>query len=109
MNKKTLRLFLSLFIGFIPLVAVAVALSDPLGGQNIGQVITGITKVVAGVIGGASTIMISISGILFLTSGGDPGRLQTAKTCLTYAIIGGTIALAAAGLVTQIQGIVQKL
>ena len=107
MFKKTSRLLLLLFIGLVPLVALAVALPDPLGGQNIGQVITGITNVVAGVIGGASIIMVSISGILFITAAGDPGRLQKAKTCLIYAIIGAVVALTATPLVNEIVKIVK--
>ncbi len=37
--------------------------------------------------------MIVISGIIYITSGGDDGRVETAKKMLTYAIIGLVVAL----------------
>ena len=64
-----------------------------------------ITNVVSGVIGSVAGIMIVVAGILFLTSAGDPGRLTLAKQCLTYAIIGLIIALAAQAIVATIKTI----
>ncbi len=40
-------------------------------------------------------LVIIIAGIIYITSGGDEGRIATAKSWITYAIVGLVIALLA--------------
>ncbi len=47
-------------------------------------------------------LAIVISGIYYITSGGDGGRVDTAKGWLTYAIIGLVVALLAWVIVTAV-------
>jgi len=104
-----MKKFLLFFIIFIVLLsflnlADAVAIENPLKHESFKALIEGITKAIAGLVGGIATIMFIIAGIYFLTSAGDPGRLDTAKSCLKYAIIGTVIALSATAIVAEIQG-----
>lgn len=40
-------------------------------------------------------LVIVVAGVLYITSGGDEGRIATAKSWLTYAIVGLIVALLA--------------
>lgn len=84
MNKKSATLILLTILIFPTLVLAQ--------GQNI--TITGMVANVARVIWTVATIIVVmfwvITGLLFLTAAGDPGKLGTAKKAL-FAAIGGTV------------------
>lgn len=42
---------------------------------------------------GLSVLMIVVSGIMYITSGGDSGRTETAKKMLMYSVVGLIVAL----------------
>lgn len=84
-------MILGLFSASVSL-AEDVQLKSPISATDFKSFLTAVAKGVAAVIGPASILMIVVSGVLFITSGGSPERLKTAKTCLTYAIIGAVIA-----------------
>lgn len=74
--------------------------------QDFPALIKKITAYVSGVIGILATLMFVIAGILFVTSAGNPGRIETAKKCAIYAGVGLGIALAGAGLIAVITAVV---
>ncbi|MFO0955476.1 MAG: hypothetical protein U0526_02980 [Candidatus Saccharibacteria bacterium] len=74
---------------------------------NIQSVVTGGISFFMWVVGVAATIMVIISGLFYVTSGGDPGRTKTAKDTLLYAVIGLGIAVLAGGLITFVQSALQ--
>lgn len=80
MNKKILFLILSSVL-VLPVVASA---------QSIGSMAQAIAGQVVIVGTWIVVIMWVVTGILFLTAQGDPGKLNSAKTAL-FASIGGTI------------------
>lgn len=45
------------------------------------------------VIGVTSIIMVVVAGLLYVISGGDPGRTKTAKDVILYALVGMVVAL----------------
>ena len=103
MNKKIA--YSVVFVGLFLLTSLAFAQSieNPIPGvSNFGDLICKIAFGVGALVGSIGTLMLIISGILFLFSARDPGRMQTAKTALTYAIIGMVIGLAAGAIVTTI-------
>ena len=51
--------------------------------------------------------MIVYSGILFLTAGGEPGKITKAKDVLKYAVIGLAIILIGSGFITLIKSILE--
>ena len=61
----------------------------------IGQVISKIIPIALGIGGMLAVIFIIISGIQFVTSGGDPKGAAAAKDRLVYAIIGFVILILA--------------
>ncbi len=84
---------------------VCAALQSPISAESFGELLSKIVAGVASIIAGASVIMFVIAGILFLTSAGSPERLQSAKNCLKYALVGLFIALIAGAVVETMKGI----
>ncbi|MDB5170384.1 MAG: rane protein of unknown function [Candidatus Saccharibacteria bacterium] len=63
------------------------------------QVVVTILSIIVGI---AAIIMIIISGLKYITSSGDAGRIGSAKTTLVYALIGLAIAALAQVLVSAV-------
>ncbi len=57
---------------------------------------------VAVIIASLAVLMIVISGIMYMTSGGDAQRAETAKKIMVYAVIGFVIAVLAYAIVILI-------
>lgn len=60
--------------------------TDPIAGPN--GIIAKINNIVTTVAGVAAVIMIIISGLLFVTAGGDPKRVETARNTIIFSIVG---------------------
>ena len=58
------------------------------GTQKINTLITDIINIFSAVVGVISVIMIIVGGFQYITSGGDTGKVGTAKTTIIYAIVG---------------------
>lgn len=56
--------------------------------QSLGYVYRNILNVIMGIAGFASFIMLVFGGFKFLTSQGDPKALGSARTTITWALIG---------------------
>lgn len=63
------------------------------GGVN--NTISTAVTILSIVVGSAAIIMILVSGIRYITSGGDSGKVSSAKSTLIYALIGVVIAAVA--------------
>ncbi|MDO8486457.1 MAG: TrbC/VirB2 family protein [Candidatus Staskawiczbacteria bacterium] len=106
MDKKITGVIL--FVGLLALAGVgnAVTLQNPLNVNTFCELLTNIVKAVAGLIGVISTIMITIAGIMYLTSAGIPERTNKAKTAFIYAIVGFVIAVSASTIVDLIKSVI---
>lgn len=58
------------------------------GTAKINTLITTIVNIFSAVVGIISVIMIIVGGFQYITSGGDTGKVGTAKTTIIYAIVG---------------------
>lgn len=97
-----------MFLGLLCSVGIVSAeggkIDNPLKGiDDFGQLADKIATEVAKVITYLGVIMIIIAGIFYLTSAGDPKRLETAKHALIYAIIGIAIGVAAQAIVNVVK------
>lgn len=111
MNKKVIYsvVFVSLFCLVTITAGQGVVIPNPLarGGVNtFGDLLAKIATGVGMLIATLGTIMLVVSGILYLTSAGSPERMGTAKKALIYAIVGIVIGLAAAAIVEIIKNII---
>ncbi len=76
------------------------------GGAN-GDIVGGFSEIIkflASILAVLAVLVIVIAGILYITSGGDDGRIQTAKNWILYAVIGLIVALLAWVIVNTIGG-----
>ena len=70
---------------------------------TFGEVATPIVLILTSVAGAAAIILIIISGIKIVTSGGDPKQLAAAKATLTYASIGLAVTILAFVILAALQ------
>jgi len=86
------------------------ALAGPAGHAlavaSIDQVISNITKWIAGILAGLATLFLTIGGLRYLMAGGDPGEVERAKTTLRSAAIGYGLAILAPVIVTVLKSLV---
>ncbi|MGZ6005341.1 MAG: hypothetical protein ACXWLH_04290 [Candidatus Saccharimonadales bacterium] len=59
-----------------------------------------ILQIVFGTIGALAVLMITVSGLRFITSSGDPQKATSARNGIIYALIGLLIAITAEAIVT---------
>ena len=112
MKQKLLTIMALLILSLTPILAFAgtgYAATDNCGSDNsakqkinegIGQTgnncedtgvtntIQGIIKIISYIAGVVAIIMIIVSGFRFITSGGDSGKVASARNSLIYALIG---------------------
>lgn len=104
--KKVYLITLLVLTGVLFSTAVnAAVITNPIKANTMGELLSLIATGVAGIVGAFAVIMFLISGILFLTSAGDPGRISQAKSSLTYAVIGAVICAGAGAIVAIIKTI----
>ncbi|HEV2402926.1 MAG TPA: pilin [Candidatus Saccharimonadales bacterium] len=58
------------------------------GTTRINNLITTVVNIFSALVGILAVIMIIYGGFQYLTSGGDTGKLTTARTTIVYAIVG---------------------
>lgn len=102
MNKKVLSFIVLLGLFSVTGFVCAVGLKS-YGVEDWGNLLSGLVKAVSEIIGGVAVIMFMVAGILFATSGGQPGQITKAKTALMYAIAGIVISLIAGAIVKFIR------
>jgi hypothetical protein len=61
-------------------------------GSGVTKIIAGVVTILSYIIGAVSVIVLIFSGFRFLTSGGDPNKVASARSSLIYAAIGIAVA-----------------
>lgn len=84
---------------------VTVGVTNPLGFTKVEDLLGKILTYLQGLIVIFSLIMIAIGAFLYIASAGNSGRVETAKKCITAALIGLAIAIAAPAFLRQISDI----
>lgn len=74
--------------------------SNPFYGPN--GLITKVTKVLAIFTGVAAVFVLVIAGISFMTSGGEPSKIATARRMVLYAVVGIMVAVLAQGVASYV-------
>ncbi|MDB5170382.1 MAG: rane protein [Candidatus Saccharibacteria bacterium] len=75
----------------------------PTGAANEATIKT-ILSIVFGIIGALSLLMITFSGLRYITAAGDPQKTAQAKNGVVYALVGLALALAAQAIVSFVVG-----
>ena len=106
MNKKNLNLAIVVGLFFSAGVVSAQTITNPLNSKDIQSLLTSAATQVGLLISSLGVIMIIVSGILYVTSAGNPQRVETAKKALIYAIAGIAIGVAASVIVAIVKGVI---
>jgi magnesium-transporting ATPase (P-type) len=76
--------------------------------NNIQDNVKFVIKLLSWIVGTASIIMMILGGFRFVTSGGDSGRVSSARNTILYAIIGLAVVAAAQIIVNFVLGSATK-
>jgi hypothetical protein len=63
-----------------------------------------ILSIVFGAIGALALLMITVSGLRYVTSAGDPDKMKRARDGIIYSLVGLTIAIVAESIVGYVAG-----
>jgi heme/copper-type cytochrome/quinol oxidase subunit 2 len=100
--KKILLVTVLISLFALPMVSFGqedILPEGPQTGAEIVTIINTISNWIFTIFLAVAVIFIIMAAIKFLTSGGDPGKVQSARDSLLYALIGVAVAVLAKGLV----------
>jgi multisubunit Na+/H+ antiporter MnhB subunit len=81
----------------------AIVINSPLP-KTSDSLLENIMKLVAGILGGISVIIIIWAGTKYTLSGGDPAKTAEAKNQIMYAAIGIAVAISATAILNFVTG-----
>ena len=90
--KKLISGLIGLAILSLPVVTLAAKVPSTLN-EAVENIVTPLFVVLVAI----SIVFIIFAAYTFVTSGGDPGKTETARTTLVYAIVGLIVAFLALG------------
>ena len=61
--------------------------------ESVADIVIKVINWLLGILAALAVLVLIIAGIMYILSGGDEGKVETAKTWIIYAIIGLIIAL----------------
>jgi len=96
-----------LFSFLIPLFTKAITFESPLKAKSFEELIDAIINFIFWVAMAIVPIMIIVAAFYFLTSGGNPEKVNTAKKIILYTFIGLFIVLSGKGIVSMISQILK--
>ena len=109
--KKTLPIItiFSIILVAVPVVVFALEIKNPLQYDSIEKVIDAVVSFIATIGISIAVIVIIWAGILYMTSGSNESRLQSAKKTIMWAVIGAAILLSAKFITDLIASILGKI
>ncbi len=75
------------------------------GNKSLSNIILDTLNILLSILGVLAILMLVVGGIMYMTSGGDDTRTDTAKNTIKYAIIGLIVALVSLVVVVQISNV----
>ena len=77
------------------------------GENNLQETVKNVLSTMFMIIGVIAVVMIVIGGIKYMTSMGDPGKVQSAKNTILYSVIGLIVAISAFAIVNFVLGAIE--
>jgi len=90
---------------FIPFFTKGITVQNPLKYTTIEELIEGLIDFLFWAAVAIAPLMVIVAAFFFLTAGGNPDKIRTAKNIILYTVIGFTIALLAKGLISVVKGV----
>ena len=79
------------------------AIPDPIGAGDVIGILDTVANWLFAILLALATVFIILAAFQFLTSGGDPARVGSARQSLLYALVGVAVAFLARGLVVLVR------
>ena len=86
-------------------LAAAAPQPPPAGPKSIGEVISGITGWIMGILALVATMFLVVGGLRYMAAGGDPAQVEQAKGNFKSALKGYALAVLAPVVLQVLQGI----
>ncbi|MBI2054362.1 MAG: TrbC/VirB2 family protein [Candidatus Staskawiczbacteria bacterium] len=102
-TKKIASSLLLAAILALPVLAIAAPPNQPPTGKTWDNLVTFVTGTIYTVGIAIIVVMFLIAGIMFITAGGNPEKVQAARQTLLYAVVGAVVLLVAASIFGIIQ------
>lgn len=104
---KKIFILLTLSCLFIPLLTLAqeTEFKNPLKYNTFKDLVEAIIRFFFWVAIALAPLFIIIGALYFLTSGGDPKRIETGKNIILYTCVGLVVIMFAWGLIALVQGV----
>lgn len=77
-----------LLIPVFILSAGTVTIGNPLGTEDVGNLVQKITNAIAGIAGAIAVAAVVYGAVMLMISGGESKKVEDAKKTITYAIVG---------------------
>lgn len=74
--------------------------TTPLPQGNTTDIVASGLRITFGVVGALAVLYITLSGLRYVTSGGDPQKIAQAKNGIIYSLVGVAVAILAQAIVT---------
>lgn len=105
MKKTILITLVSIFaLSLIPVIGEAqFRIENPLTATTVGDLINGVIDFIFYVAIIVAPLLTIVAGFYFITAAGDPNKVKTAKSIITYTLIGLAIIFLAKGLYAMIE------
>ena len=104
-TRKTLSIVTLVTAASLPLILAEPAFAQAAGVTQVENFLKSITGVLTGIVGTVAVIFLVLAGYMYMTSAGNPERLDKAKSTLKWTIIGIAIVLGALVLANMIGAI----
>lgn len=101
MKKIFSTLILTLLL--LPLLTLAIEFQNPLKYGTFDELVTAIISFIFTIAVVVTPLMIIIGAFYLLTAAGDPKRVETGKTIISYALIGLVVILLARAIIYVIK------
>lgn len=107
-HKSQLRVLATLLASVAPLFIAGVASADTQGVSQVSSFIKSIIQIITGIAALLAAGFIAFSGVGYITSSGNPERLEKSKRTLMFSAVGLTITLAAFVLTSTVSDLATK-
>jgi len=104
MKKIFLTLILTLLC--LPLLTSAIEFQNPLEYGTFDELVTAIISFIFKIAVVVTPLMVMIGAFFLLTAAGDPKKVGTGKTIISYALIGLVIIMLARALIYMIERVI---
>jgi len=85
--------------------SVSVQFQNPLKFGTVNELLTGVLGAIQAIMASLAVLFIVIGAVIYMTSGGNSGRIELAKNAIWAAIIGLALALAAPSFLAEIYNV----